>query len=147
MRAESNDYPLPLLITDNHVIIVDMETVEEITKEDGKAYTYEQYQFDTVATEEYITSNRDELLTMLKEKEYNDLAEAIREKRNRLLEESDKYMALDRLDLDTSSAIKFLASLKNIFNNNYAVYRQDLRDITKQPNFPYEVTFPEKPKE
>lgn len=147
MRAESNEYPIPLLITDNHVVIVDMNTVEEIEKEEGKAYTYEQYQFDTVATEEYITEKRDELLELLKTKEYNDLASAIREKRNRLLEESDKYMTLDRLDLDTSSAIKFLASLKNIFNSSYAVYRQQLRDITKQPNFPYEVVFPEKPEE
>ena len=75
----------------------------------------------------------------------DELAEKVREKRNKLLQESDAYMCLDRLNLDTSSAIKFLASLKNIFQNNYATYRQALRDITDQPGFPYEVEFPDKP--
>ena len=149
MKAQSNEYPVSLSITrnseKNHVVLVDMNTVEEIETEDGKAYTYQQYQFNTPATNNYITANESTLLEELKTKEYNDLANEIREKRNRLLAESDKYMALDRLDLDTSSAIKFLASLKNIFNNSYAKYRQELRDITNQPNFPYEVVFPTKP--
>ena len=129
----------------NFVVFNDLNSIEETIREDEKIYIYQSYNFKTSAPEDYIIENVDNLFNLVKEKEYNDLANEIREKRNQLLTESDKYMALDRLDLDTSSAIKFLASLKNIFNNDYAVYRQALRDITKQPNFPYEVEFPKKP--
>ena len=96
-------------------------------------------------TEDKIIEQAEELYSLVKQAEIDRLSAEIREKRNQLLTESDKYMALDRLDLDTSTAIKFLASLKNIFNNDYAKYRQALRDITKQPNFPYDVEFPKKP--
>ena len=150
MKTESNTYPEKLKITKFNeeqkcVLIVDMDSVVEKTRDEEVYYEFDAFEMFTQATNEYITEKVDELLELLKTKEYNDLADAIREKRNRLLAESDKYMALDRLDLDTSSAIKFLASLKNIFQNNYAKYRQALRDITDQPGFPYEVEFPEKP--
>lgn len=148
MRTQSNDYPSLYSVSGvekHHVIITDMATIEEIQTEDGKAYVYQSYQFDTFAPEEYISANAETLLGLLKTREYDELANEIREKRNKLLDESDKYMALDRVGLDTSSAIAFLASLKNIFNNSMSTYRQSLRDITKQPNFPYEVTWPQKP--
>lgn len=152
MKTESNVYPQPLLVTkfnetEKCVLLTDMDSIVEETTEEGTIYKYQQYEMFTQAPIEYITEKANELLEKLKTKEYNDLAEQIREKRNALLDASDKYMALDRVGLDTSSAIAFLASLKNIFVNNYAKYRQSLRDITKQPNFPYEVTWPEKPKE
>ncbi len=71
----------------------------------------------------------------------------IRKIRNKLLDESDKEMSLDRLGLDTTSITKFLTSLGSIFAGEWAVYRQALRDITAQEGFPYNVTFPEPPKE
>ena len=150
MKTESNTYPEKLKITKFNeeqkcVLIVDMDSVVEKTRDEEVYYEFDAFEMFTQATNEYITEKVDELLQLLKTKEYNDLADAIREKRNRLLAESDKYMALDRLGLDTSSAIKFLASLKNVFQNNYATYRQALRDITDQPGFPYDVEFPEKP--
>lgn len=150
MKTESNTYPEKLKITKFNeeqkcVLIVDMDSVVEKTRDEEVYYEFDAFEMFTQATNEYITEKVDELLELLKTKEYNDLADAIREKRNRLLAESDKYMAIDRLGLDTSSAIKFLASLKNIFQNNYATYRQALRDITDQPGFPYDVEFPDKP--
>ena len=72
-------------------------------------------------------------------------AEAARALRNRLLDLSDKEMSLDRLGLDTSSALAFLASLKQIFSNGWAVYRQALRDIPQQDGFPFNITFPVAP--
>lgn len=72
-------------------------------------------------------------------------ADAARALRNRLLDLSDKEMSLDRLGLDTSSAIDFLASLKQIFSSNWAVYRQALRDIPQQDGFPFNITFPVAP--
>ena len=72
-------------------------------------------------------------------------AEAARALRNRLLELSDKEMSLDRLGLDTSSAIDFLASLKQIFSSSWAAYRQALRDLPQQEGFPFNITFPVAP--
>ena len=72
-------------------------------------------------------------------------ADAARALRNKLLDLSDKEMSLDRLGLDTSSVIDFLASLKQIFSNGWAVYRQALRDIPQQAGFPFNITFPVAP--
>ena len=72
-------------------------------------------------------------------------ADAARALRNKLLDLSDKEMSLDRLGLDTSSVIDFLASLKQIFSNGWAVYRQALRDIPQQEGFPFNITFPVAP--
>ena len=72
-------------------------------------------------------------------------AEAARALRNRLLDLSDKEMSLDRLGLDTSSIVAFLASLKQIFLNDWAAYRQALRDIPQQEGFPFNITFPVAP--
>lgn len=150
MKTESNTYPEKLKITKFNeeqkcVLIVDMDSVVEKTRDEEVYYEFDAFEMFTQATNEYITEKVDELLQLLKTKEYNDLADAIRGKRNQLLLDSDKYMVIDRLNLDTSSAIKFLASLKNIFANNWTYYRQALRDITSQPNFPYEVSWPQKP--
>ena len=66
-------------------------------------------------------------------------AELARKIRNRLLDKSDARMSLDRIGLDTSTTTAFLASLKNIFRNDWAVYRQHLRDITAQEGFPFNI--------
>ena len=66
-------------------------------------------------------------------------AEMARKIRNRMLNKSDAQMSLDRIGLDTSTSVAFLSSLKNIFNNDWAVYRQHLRDITKQEGFPFNI--------
>lgn len=74
-------------------------------------------------------------------------ADAARALRNRLLDLSDKEMSLDRLGLDTSSTIAFLASLKQLFSSGWAVYRQALRDIPQQDGFPFNVAWPNSPDE
>ena len=65
--------------------------------------------------------------------------------RNKLLEESDREMSLDRLSLDVSSAAKFIASLSAIFTGEWAKYRQALRDLPEQKGFPFDVEFPKAP--
>lgn len=71
--------------------------------------------------------------------------------RNKLLEESDKEMSLDRLGLTIPSGstftvwLSFLRNLGNALSNSWAVYRQALRDLPEQEGFPFNVTFPEKP--
>lgn len=66
-------------------------------------------------------------------------AEMARKIRNRMLDKSDAQMSLDRIGLNTSSTTAFLSSLKNIFDNSWAVYRQHLRDITAQEGFPFNI--------
>ena len=66
-------------------------------------------------------------------------AEMARKIRNRLLDKSDAQMSLDRIGLDTSTTTSFLSSLKNIFNNDWATYRQHLRDIPSQDGFPFNI--------
>ena len=73
------------------------------------------------------------------DKDEERAAEMARKIRNRLLDESDAQMSLDRIGLDTSSTTAFLASLKHIFNNDWSVYRQYLRDITAQDGFPFNI--------
>lgn len=81
------------------------------------------------------------------EKDEAQASEFARAIRNRLLDESDKEMAFDRLNIDTSSTIKFIASIKAVFENNWAAYRQQLRDLPLQEGFPFNVIFPESPQQ
>lgn len=74
-----------------------------------------------------------------------DAASIARAIRNKLLDNSDKEMSLDRLGLDTSTATKFIASLVSIFSGAWAQYRQQLRDIPEQVGFPFDITFPTPP--
>ena len=74
-----------------------------------------------------------------------DAAFYARKIRNKLLDETDKEMSLDRLGINTSSAVRFIASLKTIFDGEWAKYRQELRDISKQDGFPLNITFPVPP--
>jgi hypothetical protein len=74
-------------------------------------------------------------------------AEMARKLRNKLLDESDKQMSFDTLSLDTSSIEAFLASVNVCLNNDWAKYRQELRDITSQEGFPFDINFPSCPDE
>lgn len=98
-----------------------------------------------------IETNYQVWLDLVKQQEYDKLAEEVREKRNKLLAETDKEMCLDRLGLEMPEGtsftawIGFLKSIGNAVVGSMAKYRQELRDITKQEGFPYNVVFPEKP--
>ena len=60
------------------------------------------------------------------------LAKQVRSKRDTLLFRSDYYVMPDYPS--TEEGLKLMKA-----------YRQQLRDITKQPEFPYNVTWPENP--
>ena len=63
----------------------------------------------------------------------NELATTIRSKRNSLLAETD-YLLMNDYPVNA----EYLARIKK--------YRQELRDVTKQENFPTSVVFPDFPK-
>ena len=67
------------------------------------------------------------------EEKLNELAIAIRTKRNSRLAETDYFLMTDYPISD-----EYLARIKE--------YRQELRDITKQDGFPADVVFPDFPK-
>lgn len=79
------------------------------------------------------------------ERNEEEAAALARKIRNKLLDNSDSQMSLDRLGLDTSSATKFIASLTKIFSGAWAKYRKELRDLPEQAGFPFNVVFPTPP--
>lgn len=74
-----------------------------------------------------------------------DAAMLVRKIRNKLLDNSDMEMCLDRLGLDLSSVTKFISSLSRIRDGAWARYRQALRDLPTQEGFPFDVEFPTPP--
>lgn len=71
--------------------------------------------------------------------------------RNKLLESSDKSMALDRIGLEAPNGTTFsawqpfLRGLGDVLGGDWATYRQSLRDLPEQPGFPFTVEFPQSP--
>ncbi len=134
---------------------IQKKEVSKIENEETETmYLYDMYK-TTISNrpklKEQIESNFENFLELAKTQEYDEKAKEVRKKRNKLLEETDKEMCLDRIGLEIpegttfSSWLSFLKSLGNAITGNIAKYRQELRDITKQEGFPYDVKFPEKP--
>lgn len=102
--------------------------------------------------EERISNKPSVWMDKVRKEAYDYAARKVREKRNALLAESDKEMVLDRLGVSQPSGsafsdwLAFLQRISSVMFGEMARYRQELRDITKQEGFPYDVKFPEKPK-
>lgn len=167
MKVESNLKPENKFeienIIDGKCDIVFFDNIQEIeaTEENEKKYSFDTYRLKANYRDELEKELNDDVekykewLQLAKDTEFNELATIIREKRNKLLQESDKYMCLDRLGIEIPENIttgtiisvvkKFFEGLGESINGNYAKYRQALRDITKQDGFPYNVEFPIEP--
>lgn len=165
MKAESNLQPKNKFEIENNIggkcDIVFYDNIQEIEVEEEKKYIFDVYRLKTNYRDDLEKELNDDIekfekwLELAKNTEIEDLAAVIREKRNQLLQESDQYMCFDRFGIDIPeniTATNLLSVLKAVFkglgtsiHGNYAKYRQALRDITKQPGFPYDVKFPEKP--
>ena len=162
MRVESRERPANSFILDNKKgNLIEVTFFDDIKSEMRKeqdsdneveVFTYKVYKITTTFRddlEEHIQNNLNDWLESLKEQEKNSLASEIREKRNKLLEESDKYMILDRLTMNFPQEISltnvvsvlkdFFKTLSNIKNGSWAKYRQELRDLPNQKGFPYDV--------
>ena len=78
-------------------------------------------------------------------------ADLARKIRNKLLEESDNRMTLDRLGLTVPSGstftawLSFLRGLGEVLVGAWATYRQQLRDLPQQAGFPFNIDFPTPP--
>ena len=163
MKARSTIAPKNFKIGDrkgNLIEVAFFDNINEIQEEEETLYEYSIYTIKTIFREDlesFINDNYESWLTLAKETDYQAVAKEVREKRNKLLEESDKQLLLDRLSFNIPSeitagtllsvVIKLFDNLKSILNGEWAEYRQKLRDITTQEGFPYNVEFPVKPEE
>lgn len=147
---------------------------EEVYDEEGNLkdqYSFDQYRITKAFTtnlDKDILKNFEQYSQEAIDEEYNKAAEAVKAKRNELLAATDKDMAFDRLGINLedfeipsltltniltfvktlATAVKSLGRIfKSILNSKMAKYRQDLRDITDQPGFPFNVEWPELEKE
>lgn len=163
MKARSTIAPEKFKIGDikgNQVEIAFFDDVKEIQEEETTLYEYSVYKIKTIFRndlEQFVNDNYNDWLELAKTTDYEKVAQEVRLKRNELLASCDNKMALDRLGLTLPDnitattllkAVKdFFGGIKNVLTGDWAKYRQDLRDITKQEGFPYDVEFPEKPEE
>jgi hypothetical protein len=165
MKAESNLKPENKFelenIIDGNCEIVFYDNIQEESSEEETKYTFDIYRLKTNYRddlEKELNDNTEKFsqwLQLAKDTEYNELATEIRKQRDELLQASDKYMCLDRLNIEIPENVTatsllncvktFFQELGNSINGNYAKYRQELRDITKQDGFPYNVEFPKEP--
>lgn len=135
--------------------IQEVSNLENENSETKKVYSYDVYTLETLFRNnlaEIIEKNIDKWLKDVKEKDYNEVATKVREKRNELLKDTDKEMCIDRLNFNVpenltmtniiSSLKDFFDGFSNISKSNISKYRQELRDITKQEGFPYNVEWP-----
>lgn len=91
------------------------------------------------------------LVEAVERKDEETAAWLARSIRDRLLKESDKEVALDRLGLEAPAGtaftawLDFLRKLAEALVNNWAMYRQELRDLPEQEGFPFDIKWPVKP--
>lgn len=167
MKARSTIAPEKFKIGDRKGNLIevaffdDVKEVQELQEENTTTmYEYSIYNYKTIYREDiesYISDNYEDYLALAKEIDYQTEASKIREKRNELLADSDKFLLLDRLGIQLPNEITavtlltsvkdFFDNLKEVLNGDWAEYRQKLRDLTKQEGFPYNVEFPKKPEE
>lgn len=98
-------------------------------------FQYDRYEVTTTyraGLAESVEENLEAWIAMAKNAEEAALSEEIREKRNKLLEEIDWTQTID-------------APISDESRKKLRVYRQQLRDITEQDGFPYEVNWPSCP--
>lgn len=144
MQVESREKPnkSKIEISENRKMTVyffDNIVEQEVTRmnEQQIIYVYDMYQItieNRPNLEEDIQNNFDIWLQFAKDCEYEKLAAEIRNKRDNLLTQTDWTQVTDTV-LNTEK------------QQEYKEYRQQLRDITEQQEFPYKVVFPKNPKE
>ena len=135
MQTESNIKPDKFIIEEHNkkCDVLFSSDIEETERNGETFYTYNLYRLQMRARdnlEETISNNYETWLEVAKQKEEDTLAKEIRTKRNKLLAETDWTQMPD---------------VSTELQEEYKTYRQELRDITNQEEFPYSVIFPQKP--
>lgn len=171
MKQESDKKPINNYEIENikdgrcDVVLFDLDSIEEVKhttpeSEETISYLYFAYRINLNYNDSLIKmldKNFKSMLEIAKKESYDKAAAEVREYRNKLLQESDKEMALDRFNFDFPEEITMINiiqvmkglfnSLKNMKSGAWAEYRQKLRDITTSEGFPFNVEFPNKPED
>ena len=135
MRVSSATQPEPvkIIVTGVRAFIRFTENVSEEKRGGETIFAYDEYQIETknrAMLKISVEQNFEVWLARAKQAETDLLAAQARDKRNKMLEETDFYFLSDReLDSAKRSALE--------------AYRQALRDLTKQEGFPYKIIWPE----
>ena len=109
-----------------------------ISKKDDKGntiYSYDEYilaMTDRDGLEKIVQDNMEVWLAYAKQQETDNQAQAVRDKRDKLLADTDWTQTDD-------------APLSSEDKESVRKYRQALRDITAQSGFPQEIKWPDKP--
>lgn len=164
MRTESNIRPNELEIfklshsSARITFCADIQEVQVETPDGEPAVKYEYNSYDLIVPfsenlEQRIKTHFSEWLDKARLLEVETLSQEARTLRDKLLVESDSAMLLDRMSLDVSggssftSWLKFLKGLVSALTGSWATYRKALRDLPEQEGFPYNIQWPEKPKD
>lgn len=135
MKAESTIRPIApfeIEINGDMCLVRFFENVVEVENEESTKFEYDEYLLELkyrLGIETDIENNLDVWMKCAKDTCYNKCATKVRNERDRLLLESDKYLLSD-YPIDEAKRDKVV------------VYRQALRDITIADGFPYEIEFP-----
>ena len=140
MKAESMtlpNKPYEINIIGDEAIITLFDNVQHIPEVEDKPEHWEWDEYKLTAKyranlADSIENSFDIWLNAAKARAYDDMAKAVRKRRNDLLAETDYLMYSDYPITDTAK-------------ERISQYRQKLRDISKQRGFPFKVVFPEKP--
>jgi hypothetical protein len=115
--------------------VTEVQDKTEDGKEAGISYNYDEYLLvmpDRDGLEKIVQDNMATWLAYAKQQEADKQAQTIRDKRDKLLSDTDWTQVDD-------------APISDVDRESMRQYRQALRDITSQEGFPYNVNFPEKP--
>lgn len=136
-------------------VIIFFTDVVEVQRDDGEtAYEAVSWTMEVPWTdnlEERINAGKAAWLAIAQSEAFKVAAAEVRATRDKLLDQSDSLMSLDRLGLEAPSGstfsawLSFFRALGNVLSGAVAKYRQDLRDIPEQAGFPYDVDWPVKP--
>lgn len=117
------------------VAVIFFTNIEECEKDEQKYYNYDMYVIEMSYAEnleERIKKNFDLWLDFARNEEITNKEKEARTIRDELLKESDWTQMKD-------------TALTMEKQEEYRIYRQELRDISKQQGFPYDIKWPIKP--
>lgn len=122
-------------IRNGYCTVLFFDNIEKKTDEEGNIYyEYDLYILDKINYRETlkktIEDNYGEWLNMVINYDYSTLAKEIRKKRDALLNATDWTQMTD-------------TALCKEKQEAYRAYRQALRDVPEQENFPYGIVWPE----
>ena len=139
MKANGSISPSPLLFEHRFNGTAEMRFRQNIiSKKDDKGdtiYNYDEYLLivtDRDGLEKIVQDNMEVWLAYAKQQETDNQAQAVRDKRDKLLADTDWTQTDD-------------APLSSEDKESVRKYRQALRDITAQSGFPQEIKWPDKP--